>query len=660
MQYFLKTIALSLRYKWSILGSIFFALAVAGFWGASIWAVYPVITVVFEGKTLQSWLDENVQNAQAQAEDLRQEIADLKSQLETAAEEERGVLSSRLALRRGRLGATLKSADFYLSLRPYIRRWGPTTPLGTLALVIALLVLTTVLKGVCLIANHVLVARVGAATMTDLRRIVFRELLRADLVNLDRSGISNLVTMVSHNVRMVQQGLVAVYGKSVREPLKMLSCMAIACAISWQLLLLSMITVPIGGAVIYYLGRRMKMAAGGEMRGYSALFKVLLESMSAIKLVRIFGAERRERLRFKATARSLYDLQLRIVFFDSLIRPITELTAMATLGLAVLCGASLVLNQQTHLFGLSLSSRPLTASEMLTFFAMLAGIADPARKLSDIYNVVLRAVAMNKVLYHTIENKPKIVRPAEAKQTPLHQRSIRFQNVTFGYEPDKPVLRDFTLEIPFGQTVALVGVNGSGKSTLVNLLARFYDPQQGGVYLDDVDLRELCPRQLRRQIALVPQDPFLFDDTVVANVRYGSWWAPRNKIVQAARVAHAQELLGTAKREGTARVGDRGRRLSGGQRQRVAMARALLKDPRILILDEATSQLDAQTEAAVHELLAGYLENRTSLIITHRPSTLALADRVVVLENGRVVKDLNAEQFRSSRQQLVELLSKAA
>jgi ATP-binding cassette subfamily B protein/subfamily B ATP-binding cassette protein MsbA len=351
---------------------------------------------------------------------------------------------------------------------------------------------------------------------------------------------------------------------------------------------------------------------------------------------------------------------VRIAFYDSLVRPVSELTAIAILATAVLGGAYLVLNQETHLLGLPMSSRPLSASELFTFFAMLGGIADPARKMSDIYNRLVRAVMASKMLFTAFEEPPKIVAPADVVRTPLHRKSIRIDNVTFGYAPDMPVLQNVSLEIPFGQTVALVGVNGSGKSTIANLLARFYDPQQGAIYLDDVDIRNLRPRRLRKQFAIVTQEPILFKGSVRDNICYARFEPTQPQVLRAAALAHVTDFLDELPRRLQSPVGDRGSFLSGGQRQRVALARAILADPRILILDEATSQLDAQTEEAVHESLREFLKNRTTILITHRLSTMMLAERVIVLRAGKVVEDRNVTDADRAANTLAALLAKAA
>jgi ATP-binding cassette subfamily B protein/subfamily B ATP-binding cassette protein MsbA len=352
-------------------------------------------------------------------------------------------------------------------------------------------------------------------------------------------------------------------------------------------------------------------------------------------------------------------MRVRIAFFDSLLRPITELLAITTMAIAVLVGAYLVLNQETHLFGLRMSSRPLKPSEMIMFFAMLAGISDPVRKVGDIYNVLVRAAMASEAMFNTFETPPKVCEPKAPLPAPVHSESIRLQDVRFGYVPNNPVLRGVTLDIPFGQTIAIVGANGSGKSTLVNLIARFYDPWKGNVLLDQVNLRDIRPRQLRKQIGIVTQDSYLFRDTVKANIRYGNSLATDAQVREAARLAGVMQFIDELPNGLATNVGHRGNFLSGGQRQRVALARAIVSDPRILILDEPTSQVDPQTEQVFRQAIKRFLKGRTTLLITHKASTLALADRLVVMKHGRIVEDVMVTPMTSSPEQFSRLLAKA-
>jgi ABC-type multidrug transport system fused ATPase/permease subunit len=248
-------------------------------------------------------------------------------------------------------------------------------------------------------------------------------------------------------------------------------------------------------------------------------------------------------------------------------------------------------------------------------------------------------------LYEFFDREPTVCTPEKPRTVPVHSKSIRFERVNFAYRPNQTVLRRLDLEISFGQTVALIGQNGSGKTTLVNLLARFYDPQMGAVWIDGVNLKRINPRQIRRQMALVTQDPVLFQGTVFENIKYGNIYATRAQIIKAAELARVTDFLDLLSNGYHSQVGDRGTSLSGGQRQRIALARAIVANPRILVLDEATSQIDSESEVLIHSALRSFLKNRTTIFISHRRSTLELADRIIVLDQGRILEDLTFSQY---------------
>jgi ABC-type multidrug transport system fused ATPase/permease subunit len=247
-----------------------------------------------------------------------------------------------------------------------------------------------------------------------------------------------------------------------------------------------------------------------------------------------------------------------------------------------------------------------------------------------------------------LDREPTVKNKRGPRPVVEHAREITFENVSFNYQPEQSVLETINLRIPFGETLAIVGPNGCGKSTLANLLPRFYDPTAGAVLLDGVDLRDLRLRDLRRQIGVVTQETLLFDDTVFNNIRYGSPHATREQVIEAARQAHAHKFIESKLESGYETVvGARGGRLSGGQRQRVALARAILRDPRILILDEATSQVDLESEQIIHQVLEKFVRNRTAIMITHRMSTLALADRIAVMQQGHIIDIGTHEQLNT-------------
>ena len=461
---------------------------------------------------------------------------------------------------------------------------------------------------------------------------------------------------------MVNGGLMMFYGKCIREPLKMITCLVCAAMISMPLLLISLIMVPAGTLLINLVSGRMKSSTQSEMKGMSSVFQSLIETFSGVKTVRIFNRERTERRRFKACADLLYNMSLRISLYDSLLRPITEVLGIISISIALLAGAWLVLNNQTHLFGdwLKITDTPLKPNQLILFYALLAGASDPVRKMTEVVNVLVRGGAACDNLFKTYDIPPRISYPRPPTPMPEHKQSIEFKEVIFCYKPRQPVLRKLSLTIPYGQTVAIVGGNGSGKTTLVNLLARFYDPNRGTIKIDGVNLKEVNPRKLRRQIAWVTQDSHLFQGTIWENIAYGRRNATDEEILAAAKIARLGDFVDKFEDGYQMVIGDDGNQLSAGQRQRVAMARAIVADPRIFVLDEATSQIDGQTETLIHADLAEFIKSRTTIIITHRRSSLDLADRVIVMQDGRIAQDSSVAEADANSPQFQHLFKKSA
>jgi ATP-binding cassette subfamily B protein/subfamily B ATP-binding cassette protein MsbA len=314
--------------------------------------------------------------------------------------------------------------------------------------------------------------------------------------------------------------------------------------------------------------------------------------------------------------------------------------------LALLSAAYLAISGETHLLGIRMTDKPLTWTSLALFYGLLAGVSDPARKLSEIFSRMQRASAAADRIFQQIDRPPAIVDAPLTTRLPRHTKSLTFQHISFAYGPGKQVLNDVQLDVRFGERIAIVGPNGCGKTTLANLVPRFYDPTEGAVLLDGIDLRAVRRRELRQQIGLVTQEPTLFDDTVFNNIRYGSPHATEAEVYEASKRAHCHRFIEERLPNGyQTEVGSRGSQLSGGQRQRIALARAILRDPAILILDEATSQVDLESEQVIHQVLEQFTKNRTTIIITHRMSTLALADRIVVMDGGRILDSGTHEQL---------------
>jgi ATP-binding cassette subfamily B protein/subfamily B ATP-binding cassette protein MsbA len=365
--------------------------------------------------------------------------------------------------------------------------------------------------------------------------------------------------------------------------------------------------------------------------------------------VKAYTMERYERRRVRQTSKRLYGKWMKIAVYTALVKPATEIMGISVICLAMIAGGYLVLSGETHVLGIKMCDRPLTISALAAFYALVVGVSDPARKLSDVMAHLQQAAAAADRIFPMLDVRPEIVDPPHPRSLLAPHRELAFENVSFHYLPDEPVLHGIDLCIPFGEKLAIVGSNGCGKSTLVNLIARFYDPVEGAVRMDGVDLRECRVRELRRKIGIVTQQTVLFDDTVLNNIRYGSLHATDEQVIEAAKKAHAHRFIVEKLDEGYETiVGERGGRLSGGQRQRIALARAILRDPEILILDEATSQIDLESEQLIHQALRDFTRGRTAILITHRLSTLTLADRILVMDAGRIA-DLGTHQELLSR-----------
>ncbi len=637
MNNFFRVMRVSLRYRWTVAAIVFLALGVGALWGANLGTIYPLVEVVLERQSLQDWVRKEITEAETRAAQLQVEIEDLQAKLVNAQSDRRIDLEVKIDNLQTRRQAELAALAGRKRLQPYIDRYLPTKPFTTLVLVIVVLLVGTIIKDLFLSLGLILTERVTNLGILHLRKVFFRRTLRMEMASFNQCGTTDLLSRFTHDLNQVAFGLRVVFGKAIREPLKMVACFVGAAFICWRLLLLSLIMAPLAAYVIGYLGKSVKRANRKAMEDMSLIYNALAEAFRGIKVVKAFTMERHERSRFHDVNKMFFRKQMKIAMYDSLVRPATELMGICTICLAILGGAYLVLNQETHLLGVRMSDRPLSISSLILFFGFLAGVSDPARKLSDVFGRLQRASAAADRIYQLLDREPGIKDPVEPIGVPRHSRAIVFDDVKFHYAGGEDVLKGISLSIKFGETLALVGPNGCGKSTLASMIPRFYDPTAGTICIDGVDLRNVRIKELRSQMGLVTQETLLFNDTVAANIGYGKVDASRDEIVAAAKRAHAHRFIEEKLPNGyDTIVGENASRLSGGQRQRIALARAILRDPRILILDEATSQVDLESEHLINRVLAEFVKNRTSIIITHRTSLLEFADRIVVMDAGRI------------------------
>jgi ATP-binding cassette subfamily B protein/subfamily B ATP-binding cassette protein MsbA len=635
-----RALSIALRYRWRFVLSVVCALGIAFFWAANISAVLPLVRVLFERQTIQEWVDGKIADTESAMGQLDAQIAIAKNPAAESPEAGANVTAPAAAnlrhLERQRQYEE-NSLARYARAKPLVDRYLPHDAFQTLLVIVACVMVGSVCKNVLYIGHSILVAQLANLATFHLRNRFYRQTLRMDLDRFSNDGSSDLMSRFTYDMENVAAGVREVFGKATREPLKMIACLIGAAWVSWQLLVFSLLIAPVAAWAIGSLARVLKRANRKAMEKMSQIYTVLEETLQGIKVVKAFTMERHERKNFHAANKTYYRRAMRIARYDSLTKPLTESMGMVTVSLALMAGAHLVINQSTHLFGIRMCATPLGMPEVMTFFAFLAGVSDPSRKLSEVFNRIQRASAAFDRIYAKMDIEPTIVDPLRPVTMPRHQREITFDRVDFAYTPNQPILQGVDLTIRFGETIAIVGPNGCGKSTLANLIPRFFDASDGAVRVDGVDVRDVRIRELREQIGIVTQETLLFDDTVMNNIRYGSPGASDEQVIQASQRAYAHRFVEEKLPDGYQTiVGPRGGLLSGGQRQRIALARAILRDPAILILDEATSQVDLESEQLIHKVLEQFTRSRTTIVITHRMGTLSLADRIVVMEAGRI------------------------
>jgi ATP-binding cassette subfamily B protein/subfamily B ATP-binding cassette protein MsbA len=646
MHNFRRVVLLALRDRKAVVAAMFCSLLVAVLWGANFGLVKPMIEVVFSGRTPHEWADWQVERSRGEVARLQKELSSLDAQIPIASAEDSKRLARQRALIQFQLTAEDQSLTWTEWLAPYVKRYCPDNSFHALLMMMGVLLAATICKDFFLTCSQYLIDRLAQRATFRIRKQFFRRTLALDLAAFGDENSSRLLARFTNDMNMLTNGLITLFNKFVLEPFKMIACLAGAAFICWRLLLLSLLVTPIAALLIHRLGASIKRANKRAMEEMSQLYALLAESLSSIAVVKAFTRERRERWRFHQAAKGFYLRSQRIAIYNAVSRPGMEFIGMTIIALAITAGGYLVLNQQTHLLGIRMCDRPLDMASLVAFFALLAGATDPARKMSEVFNQLQSGMAAADRVYEAFDRVPTIVDPPSPKQMPRQWQEIVLDHVNFAYTPDCPVLSDVSLRIPFGETLAIVGPNGCGKSTLANLLLRFYDPQQGSVRIDDVDLRELRLRELRGVIGYVNQQTQLFDDTVLENIRYGRGRASDDEVIAAAQQGHAHKFITEKLEDGYhTLVGERGSKLSGGQRQRIALARAILRDPSLLILDEATSQVDVESEQLIHKVLEQFRRGRTTIMITHRLSTLDLADRIVVMDHGRIVDSGTLEEL---------------
>jgi subfamily B ATP-binding cassette protein MsbA len=533
------------------------------------------------------------------------------------------------ALFRGGESVAASSTGFLGALlAATVGRWAQgTDPLAAVQRIILFILGVFALKNIVDFVRGFLVARVEQGVTRDLRRQVYDHLLELDLGFFGRTRMGQIVSRLTHDVEQLRSLVTREVSKSVSSFFEFLAAFALMLALSWKLTVAAFLVVPLTmgawGPLIRRLrrGDRRVLDLAGEVNAH------ILETLSGIRLVKASGAEAHERARFHALTGDYFRTYVRNEKLRQIAAPLTEM--LAAIGTVILLwyGARLVL-----------ISGEITPEVFIGFVLVSSKLYAPVKYLAKLPTLVQPGLAGAERVFEFLDAPIEVHDDRGVRPFPGIQREIRFQGVGFAYRPGQPVLRDIDLAVPRGSVVALVGPSGAGKSTLVDLVARFYDPSEGRITVDGVDVREFGIASLRACLGVVSQETVLFHDTVRSNVAYGMTDKTPAEVERAARAAYAHEFVSALPRGYDTVVGERGTQLSGGQRQRLAIARAILRDPPILILDEATSALDTEAERLVQAAIERLLAGRTVFVIAHRLSTVQRADQIVVMDQGRIVE----------------------
>jgi subfamily B ATP-binding cassette protein MsbA len=484
------------------------------------------------------------------------------------------------------------------------------------------------IKGLCDYCANYLINYVGFSAVTDLRQTVFDRVVHQDAYFFEANSTARVMSSIMNDLEKIQVALSQILADWLRQSFTAVGLIAVVLQTDWKLAAVSLTLLPFVLLPTLRLGRRIRRTTRHAQDNAAELNQVLQETLSGHQVVKSFSAEEIESNRFRDRAEKLRNSNLRYVAQQAIASPVIEFF-----------GAITIVGLLTYA-RLQIKAGAMTTGEFSSFVIALLMLYEPVKRLTGIHNIFQQALGASQKVFEYLDRDQQVKEKPGALKLARFEKSIHFDDVSFRYPsvPDGFMLDSIQLEVKRGEVVALVGSSGAGKTTLANLLPRFYDVTGGAVHIDRRDIRDLRLTSLRDKISIVAQDTFLFNDTVAANIGYGLRYATPEQVREAARNAMAEEFILRLPEGYDTIIGERGAKLSGGQRQRLAIARALLKSAPILILDEATSHLDTESERLVQSALQNLMASRTVLVIAHRLSTVRRADKIVVLDHGRIAE----------------------
>ncbi|MHA8063135.1 ABC transporter ATP-binding protein [Aquirufa aurantiipilula] len=528
---------------------------------------------------------------------------------------------------------------FYGALEQYGR-------IGALQYACGAIMISVILSNIFRYFSQRVLKTVEADTIASLRQAVFEQAIRLDLSYFSERKKGNLMSRLTTDVQEVENSIGRAFTATFKEIFSLVLFFVFLASMSGKLTLFSLMILPLSGGVIATITRRLRRAAGEVQQHLSGLISLLDETFGAMRVVKAFRAETMMDQRFQQENGKYRHSLLKMVFRQELTSPVSESLGVLVVTGILLYGGTLVISGDGE----------LSASTFIAFIATFSQVMRPAKAIADAFSGIQRGVASADRIIEILDTQPSIVAEEPIIPKKELQHRIVFDQVNFAYQKDKLVLDQVSFEIPKGKTIALVGPSGGGKSTLADLLPRFYDPSSGQILIDDVPIKQVPLEDLRSMMGIVTQESVLFNDSIFNNIAFGTE-ASQEEVEEAAKIANAHDFI-MANPEGyQAFIGDRGSKLSGGQRQRISIARAVLKNPPILILDEATSALDNESEKLVQAALTNLMKNRTVLVIAHRLSTIQHADQILVVQKGKIMERGTHEELMQDSKGLYAKLS---
>ena len=514
--------------------------------------------------------------------------------------------------------------NFYYYISVAIDQWGQTTALIMLS--VALVVMTFFKTATAYLSSYFVIP-IRSGILRDIRNLMYRKIVALPISFFTNERKGDVMARMSGDVTEIENSIMSSLDMLFKNPILIISCLAMMIAISWQLTLFVLVLLPIAGYVMGKIGKKLKRVSIEGQTQWGVLLATIEETLGGLRIIKAFNAEKKMTSRFDAENQQFTGIFNRMNRRYSLAHPMSEFLGTATIAIVLSFGGALILS----------GSGDITASQFIYYMVIFYSIINPAKDLSKAVYSIQKGLASMERVDKILKADNPIKDPDCPVELPRDNYSIAYRNVTFRYSTE-PVVNNVSIEIPFGSTVAIVGQSGSGKSTLADLLPRFYDVESGSITINGIDIRNLAVKQLRSLMGNVNQEAILFNDSFYNNITFGVEHATLQQVEEAARIANAYDFIMATEQGFDTNIGDRGCRLSGGQRQRISIARAILKNPPILILDEATSALDTESERLVQEALNRLMANRTTLVIAHRLSTIMNADLICVMHEGRIVE----------------------